>query len=357
MNTLYRLFNTLALTVIAVVASAQTLSAGTIEANVGEQATLTVSLSDAAAATALQFNLSLPANVTINESGCALGSAASDHTLSVNKMDNGDYLFVLYSPDLTALTDGTLLTIPVTVGNNATTGSAQLYTVRSSKQDAVSHQHQNAVFNIDVVSPTTVDIQLNAGKTMAGYSSDTTLDFSGVTNGKAWIATGFVDGGKVMLSRVSVVPAKTGFIVTTETAGDKIVVPVSDRSAYYVNMLESILEQQTIYPTQIINGVEYTFMGIGTIASSGKTGFVKVANERSYGPNKCLLKVPTEYLASEARGLDELEMVFDETSAMHNSQCTMHNEVSAPVYNLNGQRVSKPGKGINIINGRKIIVY
>ena len=65
-------------------ANAQTLSVGTIEGKVGEQATLTVSLTDAASATALQFNLSLPANVTVNESGCALGNAAKNHTLSVN---------------------------------------------------------------------------------------------------------------------------------------------------------------------------------------------------------------------------------------------------------------------------------
>ena len=64
----------------------------TIEGKVGEQATLTVSLADAASATALQFNLSLPANVTVNESGCALGNAAKNHTLSVNKMNNGGHV-------------------------------------------------------------------------------------------------------------------------------------------------------------------------------------------------------------------------------------------------------------------------
>lgn len=150
MNTLHKLFSTLALTAIAVVASAQTLSAGTIEANVGEQATLTVSLSDAAAATALQFNLSLPANVTVNESGCALGNAATSHTLSVNKMDNGDYLFVVYSMDFTELVDGTLLTIPVTIGNGALTGNGNLYTIRTANAEAVSHTSADVTFGVKV---------------------------------------------------------------------------------------------------------------------------------------------------------------------------------------------------------------
>ena len=150
MNALYKLFNTLVLTAIAVAANAQTLSVGTIEANVGEQAALTVSLSNVEAATALQFNLSLPVNVTVNESGCALGNAAASHTLSVNKMDNGDYLFVMYSMDFTALTDGTLLTIPVIIGNGATTGNGNLYTIRTANAEAVSHTSANATFSVKV---------------------------------------------------------------------------------------------------------------------------------------------------------------------------------------------------------------
>ena len=131
-------------------ANAQTLSVASVEATVGEQKTLTVSLSDAASATALQFNLSLPANVTINESGCALGSAASNHTLRVSRMDNGNYLFVIFSMDFTKLSNGTLLTIPVIFANDATSGNGNLFTVRSSASDAVSYQHQNASFAVNV---------------------------------------------------------------------------------------------------------------------------------------------------------------------------------------------------------------
>lgn len=148
-------------------ANAQTLSVETVEGKVGEQTTMTVSLADAASATALQFNLTLPENVTINESGCALGNAATNHTLSVSKMDNGNYLFVLYSMDFTALTDGTLLTIPVNISNDATTGNGNLNTVRSAKSDAVSQQHQNASFAVNVTDNTGVegvkaDIRKNA---------------------------------------------------------------------------------------------------------------------------------------------------------------------------------------------------
>ncbi len=132
------------------------LSVDPIKTNMGEQTTMTVKLSGAVLATALQFNFSLPANVTIDESGCILGSAASNHTLRVNKLKSGDYLFVLYSMDFTALTDGTLLTIPITIGDNASTGNGNLATVRSAGQDAVSWHHQDATFEVTVTDDTAV---------------------------------------------------------------------------------------------------------------------------------------------------------------------------------------------------------
>ena len=68
--------------------------------------------------------------------------------------------------------------------------------------------------------------------------------------------------------------------------------------------------------------------------------------------------MPTEYLASEARGASELEMVFDdEMSSIDNSQLTIDNEAGA-VYDLQGRRINngqlKPG--LYIVNGRKVVI-
>ena len=54
-----------ALLAIAGSATAQSLTVQGLEAKAGEQTTLTVSLSGAAAMTALQFNLTLPEGVTL----------------------------------------------------------------------------------------------------------------------------------------------------------------------------------------------------------------------------------------------------------------------------------------------------
>ena len=150
MNTLYKLFNTLALTVIAVVASAQTLSVQDIEAKTGEQKTLTVSLSGASSATALQFNLQLPTGLTANTSGAALGAATNGHALSIQTLASGDLLCIIYSMDLKELKNGELLSIPVTVGNNEVNATGKLYTVRSSTAAAVSQKCSDANFNVTV---------------------------------------------------------------------------------------------------------------------------------------------------------------------------------------------------------------
>lgn len=144
--------------------NAQTVSVASIEATSGEQKALTVSLSDASSATAMQFNLSLPANVTINESGCALGNAANNHTLRVSRMDNGNYLFVIFSMDFKKLGNGTLLTIPLVFADDATSGNGNLFTVRSSTSDAASHQHQNATFAVNVNTSDIKSIRTNGVK-------------------------------------------------------------------------------------------------------------------------------------------------------------------------------------------------
>ena len=227
--------------------------------------------------------------------------------------------------------------------NNMEDGASYFYYLYYYSKDEIREAGSGGIYTFNYIAPEppSVEMQLKAGKTMAGYSFSETLDFSNVTNGKAWIAAGFVEGSKVMLCRVNIVPANTGFIVTSETPGDKIKAPVSNDRAYYANLLIPIVDAQTIYPTQTIGGVDYTFMGIGTITSTGKTGFVKVNNTvESYGPNKCLLRVPTQYLVSEARSLNELEMVFDETSSV-NEELRMKNEESAPaqIYDLQGRSI------------------
>lgn len=143
-----RLFTMIvALAAIIAYASAQTLSVQPIEVQTGEQTEMVVNLTGGTSATALQFNLKLPEGVTAETSSITLGSATDGHTLSVQTLNSGDLLFILYSMDLKPFKDGELIRIPVTAGSTETTSNGKLYTVRTATADAVSHTCEDATFS------------------------------------------------------------------------------------------------------------------------------------------------------------------------------------------------------------------
>ena len=167
-----------ALAAIVGSAQAQTLSVQPTEAQTGEQTELVVSLTGGTAMTALQFNLTLPEGVTLDETAIAKGEAAGGHTLSISTLDGGDRLFVLYSMNLDTFGDGCLLRLPVTAPTEAGTFSGRLYTVRTASvgdEEAVSHTAEDAAFTVTVTadSPTAI---YAAGADRTASSSWVTLD-------------------------------------------------------------------------------------------------------------------------------------------------------------------------------------
>ena len=181
------------LMLFGVSAKAQKISVTPIEAIVGGQTTLTINLSNPSESTALQFNLQSPDDVTINENGCTLGTSAKNHTLSVNRMDSGDYLFVLYNMDLQPITEGTLLTVPVSIGNDARSGNGTIYTVRLSKSDAVSQQFENTSFAINITGNTAVK-----GIAVDGKKSDAIYNLNGQQIASPQKGINIISGKKVM---------------------------------------------------------------------------------------------------------------------------------------------------------------
>lgn len=142
------------LTAIVGSVSAQSLSVQPIEVQTGQQTELVVSLTGATAMTALQINLHLPAGLTANTGSATLGAATDGHTLSVETLDSGDLLFVVYSMDLKTFKGGELLTIPVTAGSDEVNTNGALYTVRSATAEAVSNSCNGASFSVAVSTPT-----------------------------------------------------------------------------------------------------------------------------------------------------------------------------------------------------------
>ena len=74
-------------------------------------------------------------------------------SLSVNPLDNGQYLIVLYSLEQNNFSDGTLLTIPVTAVNTPGSTLGSINTVRTATTGAQSSTIPDATITATVEQP------------------------------------------------------------------------------------------------------------------------------------------------------------------------------------------------------------
>ena len=114
--------------------------------------------------TALQFNLELPDGSSITNDA-TLGTATDGHTLSIQTLDSGDLLFILYSMNLNTFKDGELLRIPINIKGD---GTVKLHKVRFADTNAVSYAGTETVTGIN--SPKTANSK---------SSNDKCFDLSG----------------------------------------------------------------------------------------------------------------------------------------------------------------------------------
>ncbi len=146
-----------ALTAMVGSAPAQTLSIAPIEAEAGAKAELVVTGAGLGGVTALQFNLTLPSGITLDEAAITKGSSANSHELSVSTLSSGDRLFVLYNMNLDNLANGELLRLPITVNGDVGTKTGRIRLFRTAMPEAVSHARPNAEFTITVKETSGID--------------------------------------------------------------------------------------------------------------------------------------------------------------------------------------------------------
>ena len=191
-----------------------------------------------------------------------------------------------------------------------------------------------------------------------GYSSQYGLDFTNVTDVKAYIASGYTDEGVVLLSRVNIVPPNTGVYLTTENAGVEVEVPITDKNTCYANLLYPIVTEQTVEPNVTVGGVDYMTFAVGVLAGSGEMGFVNLNASRTMGPNKCILRVPARYYPTEARSMGGFKMMFTDEEATGVEHISTYSRTADDCYDLQGRKVkaNEMKQGLYIINGKKVWV-
>ena len=182
------------------------------------------------------------------------------------------------------------------------------------------------------------------GKTT--WCSEYDLDFTNVAGIKAYTATGYNDITKtIWLTRVTEVPAGTGLLVKGDPGTYKI--PHVSVRAYYTNLLVGNLGDAI--------KIEETDGDKTNYYLSGKDGtFVSVNGSANIGKNKAYLQLPTSVFG----GTRSIGISYDDedgTTSIKNLTPAL-SEGEGVYYNLQGQRVAKPGKGLYIRNGKVVVI-
>lgn len=190
-------------------------------------------------------------------------------------------------------------------------------------------------YNVDckvIATPATVAKTISAAG-YATYCSPYALDFSAVTGLKAYIAT--QDGDSIKFVRVNSVPAGTGVLLKGE--GEYNINVVASAEAVEGNLFVGVLAD-----TKVAAG-NFVLMN-----GNDGVGFYKTTKEFTVGAN-------TAYLEGAAGGA-RMFIGFDENTTTTAINAVAAEQMNGEVYNLKGQRVAQPSKGLYIVNGKKVVL-
>jgi hypothetical protein len=192
------------------------------------------------------------------------------------------------------------------------------------------------------VKEPTVSITLTAA--LETFSCQKDLDFSETTGLSVYTATGFHKlTGNVMMSRVNDVPAGEGLLIVGEPGTYEV--PVRKSYSFYANLLVGTPESIALAPTT--DGYDNYLLSV----QNGEDGFFLAEDGSTLEAGKAYLRIPSK----DAAEVRMLRISFDDNPDGI-SDLPTPSDSSDTIYNLAGQRLSKPQKGINIRNGKKVLV-
>lgn len=183
---------------------------------------------------------------------------------------------------------------------------------------------------------TSVPVSLTPAKTYITLTSKYNLDFTSVSSDlKAYIAT-TISGDKVQMVQVNKVPAGTGLVLMATNPGDAVNVPVFDGTGAD-DVADNKMAGSAIATTAIDKDGGYIL----------KDGVFQPASAGTLAAGKA-------YLAIAVSGARTLEMTFDDEVTAIETVKTQ--KADGQYFNLAGQRVANPTKGLYIVNGRKVVI-
>ena len=187
---------------------------------------------------------------------------------------------------------------------------------------------------------------VSIGSTGYATFSGATYDYAVPAGCEAFVASSFAND-VITISKIvnGIIPANTGVLL--KGAKGTYTLKAQDAAATVgTNLFKANVTASELSPTE---GDNTNFILVPD--GEGGVKFAKVSGG-TLGAYKAYLQLPTS--SATAR---ELSISFDEGETTGISAALMNNErMNNEVYNLAGQRVAQPTKGLYIVNGKKYIV-
>ena len=259
------------------------------------------------------------------------GGSWNDHNLSYESYGYGEY-----SNNMRFQSGGSTFTTQVIDISGLSAGDHTLsiyFGPLDNQYDGNSSSSYVATFKIPATQTITIPA---SGK--GTYSSAFNLDFSSTSTVSAYTVSALSSTSATLTKLTQKVPAGTGLIVMGCGSEDISVVNSSDPIG------TNYLHATGTSGTTVVADYAY-------ILSSGQ---FHPANAGTIPANKAYL-LAANIPASPASQSRSLNLVYEETTGINATQIS-NDLLSGDYYNLAGQRVTKPSKGLYIVNGKKVII-
>ena len=318
-----------------------------------DYATLFPELAGTSSSSSSDGDITSDMTATVNGVGVTVSAKTSG---TENRIWSGSPRLRMYSGTLTVTAPVNHVITAVNFTNHATnfnvTESGNAVSANSGAAAWAGTPANSVVFTISsntqiktiVVSykKTAEDVTITSAE-YATYCSTSNLDFSSTgitvytaTDKETSVALNEITSGKV--------PANTPVVLYKAGA---------DGSAINVPVIDSADTPEGTNDLHVSTGTDVANMYVLS-KKTGVVGFYKWQGASNLSAGKIYLQAKGSY-APEFLGFSE-ENADDNTTEVSEKVKANSSEASATVYNLNGQRVSQPTKGLYIVNGKKVIL-
>lgn len=200
----------------------------------------------------------------------------------------------------------------------------------------LSYGSNTAVRAVDDITLTEAAV-FAAGKTMISFSdANVALDLSALPTGLKAYKVSSANASSVTLTEVTEAVAKNTGLILTGTAGETYNIPVigsgTDISAS--NLLVAANGTDNVTSAYVLSdGKFHPVAAAGVVIPAGKA-----------------------YLPAGSLSAHELDITFDNGDVTGIEAVETQKAFNGAFYNLAGQRIAQPSKGLYIVNGRKVII-